>query len=246
MTTHERFVDNGDVRIRYLSGDPAPAEGPEGLPVVLVPGLSDFADDYAAVFDVWGRRRFVVVEVRGRGGSDAPPTGYSVRHQASDVESVLAAEGLSRFHLMSFSRGTTTAIEVAKSDPSRVASLSIGDYPAIEMALTPEIVERLWRSRFRGLPVSRRMQRHALEGLGADSQGRDLWQDVAGLGVPVLVARGADGGVVVDGVVERYRAEVPGVEIVTIPGAKHDLFRPERGAYPRAVLEMIGRRTTDR
>src|SRR4029079_6187520 len=66
--------------------------------------------------------------------------------------------------------------------------------------------------------------------------------DLADLGVPVLVARGGDGSFVSDEVADRYREAVPDVEIVDIPESGHDLFRPSRTAYPRAVLDFVARR----
>lgn len=32
------------------------------------------------------------------------------------------------------------------------------------------------------------------------------------------------------------KLRIPGVETITIPGASHDLFRPDRFAYPKAIL----------
>jgi pimeloyl-ACP methyl ester carboxylesterase len=236
---HERFVSNNGVTIRYLDNDPA---DPHGLPIVFVPGIIDFADDYQPTLEFFAPRRLIVVEMRGRGGSDAPDRGYSVPEQAGDVEAVIAANELSAFHLMTFSRGTTPAIEVARRTPRRAATLAIGDYLAIEVRLTPEFTERQWRGRWRGRPVSERVSRHVLDGIQADSQPRDLWEAVGALGIPVLVARGSDGGILRDDHVERYRRAVPGVEVVVIPGATHDLFRPDRTAYPTAVRDFIARR----
>jgi pimeloyl-ACP methyl ester carboxylesterase len=234
----ERFVSNDGVRLRYLDNDPP---GPHGLPVVFVPGVTDFANEYEAVLDFFGPRRLLVVEMRGRGGSDAPLTGYSVSEQAGDVEAVIAANGLHRFHLMTFSRGTTPAIEVALRRPARAVTLSIGDYLAGEIALTPQFVESQWQSRWRGLPMPERVSRHVLERIQGDSQAREFWADLGALGIPILVARGSDGGILNDRYVERYQDAIPGVEVVVIPGAGHDLFRPERVAYPREVLEFIAR-----
>jgi non-heme chloroperoxidase len=239
VTPQERFVSNDGIRIRYLDSDPPDAAG---LPVVFVPGVTDFADEYDAVFDLFDPRRLVVIELRGRGGSDAPPTGYSVKELASDVEVVLEAQGLQRFHLMTFSRGTTPAIEVALADPARVVTVSIGDYLPAEIGLGPAFVDSQWASRFRGRPMPERLPRHVLEQVQAESRSRELWDELAGLGVPVLVARGSEGGIVSDEQEARYRARIPGVEVVTIPGAAHDLFRPDRTAYPRAVLDLIARR----
>jgi pimeloyl-ACP methyl ester carboxylesterase len=236
----ERFADNGGLRIRYLDNDPP---GAIGLPIVFVPGITDFADDYHAVLGHLPPRRMLVIELRGRGGSDAPPTGYSVPELATDVGAVLAAEGIDRFHLMSFSRGTTPALEVAFGNRDRIATLSIGDYLAAEVALPPAFVDSQWESRWRGTPIPERVARHVLDGIQRDAVGRELWDEVGALGVPVLVARGGGaGGILQDEQVERYRAHVPGVEVVTIPDAGHDLFRPDRLAYPNAVVDFIARR----
>ena len=239
MPFRERFISNDGLRIRYLDSDPL---GPEGLPVVFVPGLTDFADEYEAVGELFGSRRLLIIEMRGRGGSDAPPTGYAVSDQASDVEAVIAANDLERFHLMTFSRGTTPAIEVARRRPHRAVTLSIGDYLAMEIALTPQFVASQWQGRWRGRPMPDRVSLHVLEGIQDESRPRELWDDVASLGIPVLVARGSDGGIVSDQQMQRYRSSIPDVEIVVIPGASHDLFRPDRGAYPRAMLEFVARR----
>ena len=93
--------------------------------------------------------------------------------------------------------------------------------------------------------MSERVSLHVLERIQDDSRARDLWADVGGLEIPVLVARGTDGGIITDAHIEQYRENVPGVEVVVIPGAGHDLFRPDRTAYPRAVLDFIARRAPD-
>lgn len=210
--------------------------------MVFVPGVTDYADEYEAALEHFGERRLLVVEMRGRGGSDAPANGYSAFDQAGDVEAVVAVNGLERFHLMTFSRGTTPALDVALRRPDRVVSVSIGDYIAGEIFLPPDFVDNLWVSTWRGKPMPDRVSRHVLEAIHADARNRDLWSDLDALGVPVLLARGTDGGLVDDDLEGRYRRWVSGVEIVTIPGSGHDLFRPSRTAYPQAVLDFIGRR----
>lgn len=239
VTCQEQFVVNGGTRIRYLDSG---VGGDSRLPLIFSPGITDFADDYLPMFDLITDRRLLVVEMRGRGGSDAPQADYSARAQAGDLAAVVDDSGLTRFHLMTFSRGTTPAIELAMSDPGRVVTLSIGDYRAAEIGLPASFVEQQWSSRWRGVPIPDRVQRHVLEGIQAASVDRPLWDEVADLDVPVLVARGDCGGLVDDRTCEAYRRLIPGVEIVTIPGSGHDLFRPDRLAYPRAVLDFIATR----
>ncbi|MGO8861304.1 MAG: alpha/beta fold hydrolase [Acidimicrobiales bacterium] len=237
----ERCTSGSGARIRYL--DNSPAE-PVGLPVLFVPGLSDFADEYVGMLGFFHPRRVLVVEVRGRGRSEAPPTGYTVVDHMHDLRAVLEQERISRFHLMTFSRGTSWALELALDDPSRVETLSIGDYQAIEKRLTTAFVESLMQTSFRGRPMAERMEHHVLERLAAESTDRDLWDRLGELTCPLLLARGgADAGVVTDEVVERYRTARPDVEVVVVPDAPHDLFRPDRLFYPRAVADFITRRS---
>jgi non-heme chloroperoxidase len=237
----ERFVQNDGVRIRYL--DSGSHSSTALLPVVFVPGITDSAEDYLDVFELFGARRLVVIELRGRGGSDSPEKGYAAADQVGDLESVIGAERLDRFHIMTFSRGTTGALDLALADRNRPVTLAIGDYRLAEIALPPSFVDQMWNSRWRGRPVPDRVARHVLDGIQGESQDRLLWDDVAALRIPVLTARGGAGGLVTDQIAETYRQSIPDVEIAVIPGSGHDLFRPDRLAYPRAVLDFISRRS---
>ena len=238
VVIEEQWTTSGGARIRYLDNRP---DVESGLPILFSPGVTDFADEYRAMLEFLAPRRVVVVEVRGRGRSEAPESGYAVADQADDLEAVVRHAGLGRLHVMTFSRGTSSALTLALRHPASVASISIGDYLAIELALPPEWPEHHWGLRWRGRPMPQRIGRHVLEGIQQASIARPLWDDVAGLGVPVLVARGTEGGIVSDQAVARYRRAIPDVEVVTIPGAGHDLFRPDRLRYPSAVAEFLER-----
>lgn len=238
----ERWVEGTGGRLRYLD---SASEETVGLPVLFSPGLSDTADEYEAAFAALRPRRLLVVEVRGRGRSDAPPTGYSADDHVDDLDAVVEHAGLDHFHLMTFSRGTTWGIDLARRRPSCVASVSIGDYRAVEVGLPPTFAESQWRTRFRGRPMPDRVAFHVLEGIARESRDRDLWEALGGLGVPVLVGRGAAGGILRDADVERYRAAVADIEVVTFDDAAHDLFRPDRTAYPRAVADFVARQVAE-
>jgi pimeloyl-ACP methyl ester carboxylesterase len=236
----ERWTERSGVRIRYLDNAPA---APVGLPVLFSPGLSDFADEYVEVLEFFCPRRILVVEVRGRGQSEAPASGYAVADHVRDLSAVLGEEGIGDFHLMTFSRGTSWGLDLALADPSRVASLSIGDYKPFELHLTEGFVDNQMQSRFRGRPMTERMSRHVLDGLAAESRARELWDRLPELRCPLLVARPGSGqGLVNDEVVARYRAARPDVEVIVVPDAPHDIFRPDRLFYPSAVAEFITRR----
>lgn len=99
-----------------------------GLQVELAVRERSDADPGHHIRTPTGRRRTPVAGGRHGWAEEAaagaemragPPTGYSVADLAADVEAVLVAEGLGRFHLMTFSRGTTPSIEVARAAPER-------------------------------------------------------------------------------------------------------------------------------
>jgi non-heme chloroperoxidase len=236
----ERWTSRSGPKLRYL--DNAPGE-PVGLPILFSPGFTDFADEYEAMLEDLSPRRMLVVEVRGRGRSEAPPTGYAASDHASDLRAVLDEEGIERCHLMTFSRGTTWGLQLASESPERIASISIGDYLPREVALPETFPETNAQGRFRGRPMQERVTQHVVEQLTADSVGRDLGHVLAALPVPLLVAQPlGEQRVLTDEGVERYRAVRPDVEVVPVPGADHDIFRPDRLLYGRAVLDLIARR----
>ncbi len=235
----EGFTLRSGVRIRYLDNAPA---GPIGPPILFSPGFTDYAEEYLEVLEFFSPRRVLAVEVRGRGGSEAPATGYAAADHAADLRAVLDEEGIDRFHLMTFSRGTTWGLDLVLSDPTRVDSVSIGDYWAREHAIDVTLAEQQMAGRFRGVPMTDRVASHVLGSLFAASRDRDLLGDLAACGLPVLVATGTEPGCILDDdTVAEYRLRLPGVETVTIAGAAHDLFRPDRLAYPRAVADFVGR-----
>jgi hypothetical protein len=45
-----------------------------------------------------------------------------------------------------------------------------------------------------------------------------------------------------DEVVAQYRSVRPDVDVVVVPDASHDIFRPDRLFYPKAVAEFIASR----
>lgn len=235
----ERWTTGSGVRLRYL--DNAPAD-PVGLPVVFSPGVSDFADDYLAALEFFRPRRLIVVEVRGRGRSEAAASGYRNVDHARDLAAVIAAEGLTRFHLMTFSRGTVGALELISTHGEAIASIAIGDYPGEAVVLADWFADVICATTFRGIPVPERIERRVLEALQREGEPREYYAELAALGVPVLVARSEEQSLVDDAAADRYHAAVPGIEMITIPGARHDIFRPVRNAFPAAIADFLARR----
>jgi pimeloyl-ACP methyl ester carboxylesterase len=106
--------------------------GSGGIPVVFVHAFSGNAGHWAAQLDhLRASRRAVAFDLRGHGGSTAPPdsTGYAVDSLASDIGAVLDGLDLDRVVLVGHSMGGSAAIDYAGEHPERVAGLVLVSTP---------------------------------------------------------------------------------------------------------------------
>jgi pimeloyl-ACP methyl ester carboxylesterase len=238
---NSRFTDNGDARIHYLDsgGDD------RGAPIVFVPGMTCVADDYSEVLTLFGRRT-VVVEIRGHGKSGAPVNGYDLAALSADVGAVVDAVTDGPVHVMTFSRGTSYAIAWALEHPNRVRSLAIGDYIPEERVLPSDISRFLLDGRWRGTPVGERVNEAAGMKTFEAARDRSFWEALAALQLPLLVVRCGDSVLVTDEDWERYKRLFPHARLVEFDDSPHDIFRPDRGRYPRLVKEHVDRADGDR
>ncbi|MEA3296871.1 MAG: alpha/beta fold hydrolase [candidate division Zixibacteria bacterium] len=67
----------------------------------------------------------ILVDARGHGLSDAPPSGYSRERRVDDLHGFVNALGINRFHLVGLSMGGSTGIGFALKHQQRLASLSL-------------------------------------------------------------------------------------------------------------------------
>jgi pimeloyl-ACP methyl ester carboxylesterase len=235
----EGWTRRSGPHVHYL--DNAPAD-PRGLPVLFAPGLSDAASEYTEMLEWMSPRRLLVVDVRGRGASEAPRSGYSAADHAADLEAVLDEEGIDLVHLVTFSRGTTWGLDLVRTNPARIASMAIADYRAVEVRLPPTFADMQWGTRFRGRPMSERLPRHVLDEVAAASVPRELWGVLTSLRGPLLVARaGGARSILDDEAVLHYLEVRPDAEVVVVPDAGHDVFRPDRLFYPKVVASFLDR-----
>jgi non-heme chloroperoxidase len=231
-----RFTTNGDARVHYLDS----GGEDRGAPIIFVPGMTDVADDYTEVLPLFGRRT-VVVEVRGHGRSSSPMSGYDLETLSEDVGAVVDAVTDGPVHVVTFSRGTSCAIAWILGHPDRVRSLAIGDYVPEEKALPAEVSHRLLSGKWRGTPVSERVD--AVGGIRTFEAARDqsFWEGLAQLGLPLLAIRSGESILIGDDEWARYRQLYPHAQLVEFPDSPHDIFRLNRGRYPRLVQKHTDR-----
>jgi len=231
------FVHNDGVRLHAL--DNGRVDAP--LPTVLaIPGMGEYADEYSWLLDALGDRRVVVVDVRGRGRSDVPHSGYTWEHHIGDLRAVVEALDVERPIVVAFSRGSSYGLGYALTYPSEVRGLVIGDYFARHVGLPPEIAEQQLQSKIRGTVIADRMSEHAVRQVVAESREVPLWDRLVELQCPVLVIRGGRKSALVgEELAAQWRASLPTVHMEVVADAGHDLWSRDVDAYLAVLLPFL-------
>jgi pimeloyl-ACP methyl ester carboxylesterase len=125
----ERFADVRSTRLRYLVGG-------EGEPLVLVHGLGGAAANWLALAPLLlPRRRLLVPELPGHGGSEPLPAAPSLNAYADRIGLLLEAEGLSPAPVVGHSLGGAILLRLAIRRPELVAALVLAGAAGISSSL---------------------------------------------------------------------------------------------------------------
>jgi 2-succinyl-6-hydroxy-2,4-cyclohexadiene-1-carboxylate synthase len=98
--------------------------GGDGSPVIFLHfggGNLMMWEDAVSFFA--GRHRPVLMDLRGHGKSDRPPTGYDIDTMAGDVVHAMTSLGVDRAHIVGSSLGAEVALAMAVRYPERVLSI---------------------------------------------------------------------------------------------------------------------------
>ena len=138
-----RFHTSADGLKLHLR-DYVPVQAHHGLPVVCLPGLARTADDFDALARALASgscgglpRRVLAIDYRGRGLSDrdSDPKKYDLAIESADIQSMLAAEGVTRAIVIGTSRGGIHAMLFAAFKPELLAAVVLNDIgPVLEPA----------------------------------------------------------------------------------------------------------------
>jgi pimeloyl-ACP methyl ester carboxylesterase len=100
----------------------------EGTPVLCVHGLTANSRCWDVVVrPLMGRQRVLAVDLRGRGLSDKPASGYSEEHHIKDLKCVIDSLELERVVLLGHSLGGYVSLGLAAKHPEKIAGLILMD-----------------------------------------------------------------------------------------------------------------------
>lgn len=120
-----RFVETNGIRLHYLE---RPGEGPT---LVLAPGLTANAHFFETLLSRLAPRLHVLAfDMRGRGLSDKPDSGYTMADHAADMVGALDALGHDRVVFGGHSFGGLLTFYLAANHPERVTRAVVIDAPA--------------------------------------------------------------------------------------------------------------------
>lgn len=132
-----KFLQTNGISLRVLD---YPGDGPT---LILLPGLTANAHSFGSLVAAGLAPRFhcLALDLRGRGLSDKPASGYTMADHAADVLGMLDTLGLETAVLVGHSFGGLLAYYLAAKHPDRIARLVAID--AARAATHPEVAEMI-------------------------------------------------------------------------------------------------------
>ncbi len=235
VSTRERWVENGKVRLHYVESN---WDAPSTLtPVVYAHSAFGTAEDFIPEMRALSPRRCVAVSLRGRGNSDAPETGYSFDSNVSDFERMVNHLNLKNLCVMGWSVGVTYSIAYAAGHPERVSALILLDYPARHPKWPAGRAER-WLSEPSIKDNPNRIR--GLRGLERESTEVVLWDKLNKVKAPILViGGGAEGALLKQEHVEIYRQHCRNLEVVIFPDSGHNVSQPDYDRFIRTMNKFL-------
>lgn len=122
--------------------------GGSGTPAILLHGYTDNSRSWSLLAPHLGRRHLYLLDLRGHGGSAAPPCCYGPDALAHDVASFMDAKGIAKADIIGHSLGSVTAATLAAFYPEKVNRLVLIS-TAVEIPQAP--TDWLWAN-VPGLP----------------------------------------------------------------------------------------------
>lgn len=231
----ELFLCNGGVRLQVINSG---ADAPGRVPLLIVPGLAESADDYAELVEFLSPRRCVAVTLRGRFPSDTPRSGYALGDHVAAAAALIERE---RLCLLALSRGVAYGLGYALQQPSRIAGLILGDYPARHSALAPDLPDWFLTTSWRGRPASGRIAEQAVRAIQHQAREETFWDRLDALDCPAAILHGDPdkGSQLSQAQIERYRTRLRRPTITGLPDSGHDLRSPDPAIFNAIVRSFL-------
>lgn len=238
MSINERYAMNGQIRIHYLDSKETADESL--IPIVVCPGLSETAEEYADFLKAAAPRRCILLSFRGRGKSDTPDSGYDLEEHIADLEAVINAAGIQAFHLFAYSRGVSYALGYAHRNIKAVRSVILGDYPPEHRAMPDGWAEDYIDNYLIPFKRTSNIRPETVRGIQRESTQIRLDQP---LEIPILAARGLlEGSLIDDTAIARYCQMSSTVIVKGYANSGHALKGEDKESFFGDIIRFINDR----
>jgi pimeloyl-ACP methyl ester carboxylesterase len=232
------------------------------VPILLIHGSTMTAEsEWSKVIPALAEHYCVIApDCRGHGKSSNPNHSYSFSEMAADLAALVHAQRFKRAHIVGHSNGGNVAL-VYLMEHAYAAQTAI--LQAANAHVTPEMVERETRVLTpEWVEANDREWMEQMIALHGPTYGPDYWRDLMQMTLkeilagpnytpidlaqvrrPVLVIQGADDPANAPGRHGEYIAEnIPGAELWTPAGIKHNVHKEIEEEWVARVLDFLKRR----
>jgi 3-oxoadipate enol-lactonase len=247
-------------------------EGPAQAPVVtfshsLATDLTMWDAQVAALVETY---RIVRYDIRGHGGSQAPPGPYTVGQLAADVRGLLAALAIERTYFVGLSLGGMIGQVLALESPELLRGLALCDTSGrVPAESRPAWEERIATARrgglgplveptlerwftphfFRERPAEAERIRQMLRGTSVEGYTGcceaiarfDVADRLPSIEVPTLIVVGEEDPGTPVAVAESLHRSIARSELVVLPGARHLSNVEQPAAFNQALTGFLAR-----
>jgi len=99
-----------------------------GKPIICIHGITANCRCWDVVASaLYPEYRIIAMDLRGRGGSEKPPSGYSLEHHLEDINSLMGDMGIERAVIMGHSLGAFISLAFGAKHPERVDRIILVD-----------------------------------------------------------------------------------------------------------------------
>jgi pimeloyl-ACP methyl ester carboxylesterase len=207
-----------------------------GPTLVLVRGLGRSSQAWAPLVAELAGIRFVLIDNRGVGRSDATRPPYATRQLADDIAAVMDAACIDRAHVFGMSLGGMIAQQLALAHPSRIDRLIVGCSTPGGRKASRGSLRALWELRALREPGPVR----GLVGQLAAAARHDVYDRLGDISHTTLVITGDEDRVIPPRNSHLLAKLIPNARLVELPGAPHDFVTARPSDTARELAIFLG------
>lgn len=189
-------------------------------------------------------RHCIVLSYRGRGGSDAPESGFNWNDYISDMSSVIKNEKVNNPVFLGFSKGVSYMLAFLAENLDYASGIIILDYPAIHTKQQKGAAELWYNMIYNGVKLGNFITKHTLEGIENESTYKEFYEDLNKMNCPVWLFRGTDADSQIesnltDEDIMKYKKSVKKLEIIDFNYSGHMILDEELSKAAKNVEHIL-------